>query len=202
MNPVTEEDWSGERIGILGGSFDPPHTAHVCMATLARQTLHLDRVFFSPAPHPPHKSDASLTSWEHRRAMTRAAVEDCEGLAVTDMERDARPSYTADLLRAVSARTAADLYFIAGADSLAGFASWHEPEEILRLCTLVVFPRAGDPVRLPVPGMAGVVVLDAPPMDVSSSGLREALAAGTAGEGLLAPSVVAYIRQHRLYGSA
>jgi nicotinate-nucleotide adenylyltransferase len=194
------EDWRGARIGILGGTFDPPHAGHVRMAAAARDALGLDRVFFSPAPHPPHKQGEPLTGWEHRRGMTAAAIAGEPGLFLTGIERGEGPSYTVDLLRAASARTRADLYFILGADSLAGLASWREPREILRLCTLAVFPRDAEAVRLPVPGSASVVVFESPRVDVSSTGLRAALAAGAPSPAGMPPAVLAYIERHRLYG--
>lgn len=200
MNRAAEEDWRGERIGILGGTFDPPHTAHVRMAAVARDTLGLARVFFSPAPQPPHKRDEPVTAWEHRRGMLVAAIAGEAAMAVTDLERDAHPSFTVELLRAAAARTAADLYFILGADSLGGLADWREPEEILRLCTLVVFPRDDRPVHLPVAGPAALVVFEAPRLDVSSTALRAALAAGRTPEaGALPAGVADYIAGHRLY---
>lgn len=194
------DDWAGARIGILGGTFDPPHTGHVRMAAAARDVLALDHVFFSPAPHPPHKVGEPVSDWSHRRAMVAAALEGEAGMSVTDLERDANPSWTADLLRAAAARTAADLYFILGADSLAALASWREPEAVLRLCTLVVFPRDGRAVRLPVPGPASLVVFETPRVDVSSTGVRAALEAGAPAAELVPPAVAAYIAVNRLYG--
>lgn len=193
------EDWSGARIGILGGTFDPPHAGHVRMAAASRDTLELDRVFFSPAPHPPHKEGEGVTAWEHRCAMTAAALEGEPGMSLTRLEGDANPSYTAALLRLASQRTSADLYFIIGADSLAGFASWREPEEILRMCTLVVFPREGHAARLPVAGPASLVVFEAPRMNVSSFEIRAAFAAGAPAAETVPPAVAAYIARHRLY---
>ncbi len=199
MNRAAGEDWRGARIGVLGGTFDPPHRGHVRMAVAAREVLGLDRVFFSPAPHPPHKRDEPLSAWTHRCAMTLAAIQGEDGLALTGIEQDTGPSYTVDLLRAASARTGADLYFIMGADSLADLAAWHQPREILGLCTLVVFPRDGRPVRVPVDGPAALVVFESPRVDVSSSAVRAALEAGTAPGDALPAAVSAYIEHNRLY---
>ena len=194
------EDWSGARIGVLGGTFDPPHAAHVRMAAVARDTLALDRVFFSPAPHPPHKQGEAVTRWEHRRGMVAAAILGEGRMALTDIERTHQPSYTVDLVRAAVSRTAADLYFIAGADSLANFASWRDPQEILRLCTLVVFPRDDRVPRLTVTGPAALVVFGAPRLDVSSTGVRAALEAGELpGDDVLPPAVAGYIARNHLY---
>jgi nicotinate-nucleotide adenylyltransferase len=199
MRRDAQEDWSGARIGILGGTFDPPHVGHVRMAAAARDRLGLDRVFFSPAPEPPHKQHEPLTAWEHRRGMVLSAIAGEDGLALTEIERGGAPSYTVDLLRAAAARTPADLYFILGADSLSQFASWREPREVLRLCTLVVFPRGEQRARVPVDGPAAVVVFEAPRIDVSSTDVRAALEAGQTPAGALPPAVSAYIQQNRLY---
>ena len=150
MNTGVAERWDGARLGILGGTFDPPHAGHVRMALAARAALRLDRVFFLPAPHPPHKSDADTTEYRHRLAMLEAAIADTPELQVTHIEAGDATSYTVELLRACRQRTAADLYFILGADSLAELATWREPAEVMRLATLVVFPRTGDVVRAPV----------------------------------------------------
>ncbi|HEX5131129.1 MAG TPA: nicotinate (nicotinamide) nucleotide adenylyltransferase [Candidatus Krumholzibacteria bacterium] len=194
-----EAGWDGARVGILGGTFDPPHTGHVRMAVEARRVLGLDHVFLSPAPHPPHKTGEVVSPLADRRAMLAAAIAGEDGLSLTDIEHAAGPSYTADLLRLARSRTAADIYFIMGADSLADLASWRDPGDILRLCTVVVFPRDGAPLRVPVAGDASVVVFESPVVDVSSTELRTALARGVCPPDLIAPAVADYIAQHRLY---
>lgn len=199
MSGARGENWRGDRIGILGGTFDPPHGGHVRMAAAARAVLGLEHVFWSPAPHPPHKNAEPVTAWEHRRAMTAAALEGEPGMSVTDIESASDPSYTVELLRSASRATPAHLYFILGADSMAELASWREPEEILRLCTLVVFPRDDRAVRLPVPGPASLVVFEAPRVDVSSTEIRAAFAAGAPLAGAVPDAVAAYIGRNGLY---
>jgi nicotinate-nucleotide adenylyltransferase len=194
--------WSGQRVGILGGTFDPPHLGHTRMAEAARDALGLDRVVFSAAPHPPHKRSAAASSYAHRAAMLELAVAGLGGAAVTRVEESHDPSFTIDLLRACRARTAADLYFIIGADSLQEFATWKDPEEILQLCTLVVFPRGNAAMALPVGGDASIVVFEAPVIDVSSSEIRRLAARGGLPEGVVDPAVASYITRHRLYADA
>jgi nicotinate-nucleotide adenylyltransferase len=196
---AAEAGWKGIRIGVLGGTFDPPHTGHLRMARAARDTLSLDRVFFSVAPHPPHKPGQALSRFEHRRAMVAAAIADEDRFALTDIEASHDPSWTVDLLRACRQRTSAALYFIMGADSLAELASWKDPEEILRLCTLAVFPRDDHAMRLPVPGEAGVVIFEAPRVDLSSSDIRAAIEAGTIPGGALPEAVARYVEREHLY---
>lgn len=194
--------WSGDRIGILGGTFDPPHVGHTAMARAARDVLGLDRVLFSPAPHPPHKSDADTTPLDHRAAMVEAAIAGEERMALAGVEDAHATSYTVDLLRAGRALSAADFYFILGADSLAELASWRDPVEIMRLATLVVFPRRDVPARAPVAGDAALVVFETPVVDVSSTEIRSRLERGEAPSAGLSPAVALYIAHHRLYARA
>jgi len=200
MNVLAESElWAGTRIGLLGGTFDPPHLGHLSMARVARDVLGLDRVLFSVSPHPPHKRAEATGDYGRRVEMVRLAIAGADGIALTRIEEPHDPSYTADLLRACHFRTRADLYFIIGADSLAELPSWKDPAEIVRLATLVVFPRDHRPVFLGVPGDASLAVFEAPVIDVSSSGIRASIRAGEVPRDSLAPAVAAYIEQHGLY---
>jgi nicotinate-nucleotide adenylyltransferase len=191
--------WRGDRIGVFGGTFDPPHTGHVRMAQHARETLGLDRVLFSVAPRPPHKSSDRMSTLAQRTEMVRLAIEGLDGIGVTRIEEDHETSYTVDLLRACRMRTRADLYFIAGGDSLAEMPTWKDPSGILALATLVVFAREQGAVRLDVPGPAGLVIFDSPRFDISSTALRRQLAAGTPADESLGPRVAEYAALHGLY---
>jgi nicotinate-nucleotide adenylyltransferase len=196
------ERWDGERIGILGGTFDPPHVGHVRMARAARAVLALDRVFFSVAPAPPHKGGEPVTAYEQRVAMVTAAITGDDGLALTRIEEGHVPSYTVDLLRACRERTRADLYFIMGADSVSELARWREPSEIARLATIVVFPRTGAATRVPVAGEVSVVVFEEPVIDVSSTAVRARLERGQRADDDLPPAVARYIEYRGLYARA
>ena len=196
------EAWEGARIGILGGTFDPPHVGHARMAAAARDVLELDCVFFSPAPRPPHKSETETTPYVHRVAMVEAAIDGEARVAVTRIEEAHTTSYTVDLLKACRERSAADLYFIMGADSLAELPSWKDPEGVMRLATLVVFPRGKGVLRADVAGDASLVVFEAPVIDVSSTEIRAGLERGDAAVDGLLPAVARYIAHHRLYARA
>lgn len=191
--------WSGERIGLMGGTFDPPHTGHLAMAREARRALGLDRVLFSVAPRPPHKLTDPTSPLEHRVRMVEIAIEHEDGLGITHMEDAHETSYTVDFLRACRMRSRADLYFVMGADSLAELSTWKEPDEILRLATLVVFPRDDVAMRLDVPGPASLVMFESPRIDVSSTAVRASLASGRDVNGALPPGVADYARTHGLY---
>jgi nicotinate-nucleotide adenylyltransferase len=188
------------RVGILGGSFDPPHVAHAAMANAARERLGLSKVMLAPATSPPHKRAERLSPYEHRLAMTEIAAATMEGVEASRLEEDrSGPSYTVDLLRSVARSTDGDLYFIMGSDSLSELETWRQPRELLELCALVVFPRSGSPVRLGVDGGASLVVIEEPVIDVSSTQIRERVRKGLAVEDLVAPGVLEYIRRHALY---
>jgi nicotinate-nucleotide adenylyltransferase len=179
--------WRGDRIGVFG------------MARHARETLGLDRVVFSVAPRPPHKSAVRTSSFDHRFEMVRRAIDGADGLCVTRIEDEHDVSFTVDLLRACRARTRADLYFIIGADSLVELPTWKEPGEILRLATLVVFARDQAALRLEVPGPSALVVFDAPTFEVSSTLVRRRLAAGDDAGALVSATVAEYAATHHLY---
>lgn len=169
------------RIGILGGTFDPPHCAHLAMARTARERIPLDRVLVTPAPHPPHK-DPAPTPYPLRKEMAKLAFEGMDGVEVSDLEefRDG-PSYTVELLEHLAAAQDDDLYLIIGADSLADMAGWREPSRILELATIVVFPRSGFSQVLPVSGPASVILFESPVIDVSSTEIRREIRRGQHG---------------------
>ena len=133
------------RIGLFGGTFDPPHLGHLVLAEWARARLRLDRVVFVPAGTPPHKRGRRLTDAALRLVLTQLAVRGNPAFTVSGFEaRRAGPSFTVDTLRHFHARQpGARFYLLMGADSLADFPDWHEPAEIARLATLVVAARPG-----------------------------------------------------------
>jgi len=190
------------RVGILGGTFDPPHAAHAAMAATARAGLGLSAVYLMPALAPPHKRTSGPSAYSHRRAMAEIAALDLDGVKVSRFEEGREgPSFTVDMLRSYRAATGDELFFIMGGDSLLELGSWSRPQELLQLCTVVVFPRAGSPIRLDVPGPAAIVVIEAPAIDVSSSQIRHRVRAGEPVDAMVAPGVLAYIREHALYSN-
>jgi nicotinate-nucleotide adenylyltransferase len=199
------------RIGLFGGTFDPPHLGHLVLAEWARSALRLDRVVFMPAGAPPHKRGRALSDPAHRLAMTRLAVRGNPAFAVSPLEmRRAGPSFTVDTLRTLGRRhPRSRLFLLMGADSLADFPTWHEPREIARLATLVVAARAAagpagrrapahDRVqRGAAPGR--VVMLDNPLVAISASALRARARAGRSLRYLVPDAVAAYVARHHLY---
>ncbi len=192
------------RVGIFGGTFDPPHLGHLALAEWARTTLRLDRVLFVPAGAPPHKRGGSRSSVKHRLAMTRLAVRGNPAFEVATVETRRRgPSWTADTVRALAAASPrARLHLLLGADMYATFDSWREPGEITSRAVLVVAPRPG--ARAPRRSRwaargRGVVWLANPGLDVSSSALRSRARRGLSLRYLLPDSVARYVERHRLY---
>jgi nicotinate-nucleotide adenylyltransferase len=185
------------RIGVFGGTFDPPHLGHVALAECAREQLDLDRVLFVPAGDPPHKRGRALSPAAARVAMTRLAIEDRPGFKVLLAEvRRPGPSFTVDTLRAIHrAHPRAELFLILGEDSLEEFGTWREPAAIRKLATLVVARRPGSRARRG----RGVVWLDNPLVDLSSSGIRARARAGRPVRALVPAPVARYMLKHRLY---
>ena len=174
------------RVGILGGSFNPPHIGHLLMAQEAHAQLGLDRVVFMPVASPPHKELVDDPGPEARFELCRLAVAKDERLEVSRLELDrGGASYTAETLRAIRAGSPDDeLTFIVGGDMAASLPAWREPEAILELATIAVAEREGirrhDVAEAVAPLRGGdrIVFFDLPRIDVSSSAVRARVRAG------------------------
>ncbi len=167
------------RVGILGGTFDPPHNAHITMAETALSRIPLDRVLLMPAPQPPQKDSAGITRYEDRVEMVRLAIGSREGVELSLLEEFRRgPSYTVELLERFRTSEGDEPFLILGADSVADLPAWKDPEKILSLATLVVFARTGYSAHVPVPGEASVILFESPVIDVSSTDLRKRILDG------------------------
>jgi len=195
------------RVGLFGGSFDPPHQAHLALARTALAGLALDELRWLPAGRPWQKP-GGLAPADDRRAMVSAAIGGEPGHVLDTRELDRPgPSYTIDTVRELQAeRPGAALYLVIGQDQYAGLASWREWEALVDAVTLAVAARASEPVRAPAPLAARphrVVRLAMPPLEVSATAIRAHLAAGGAAADLvpsMVPTEVArYIDSHRLY---
>jgi nicotinate-nucleotide adenylyltransferase len=206
-------------IGILGGTFNPPHQGHLAVARHAREEFGLECVVLMPAGSPLHKPAAEDPGAACRLAMCRLVAETVEGLCACAMEVErGGPSYTVDTVRAIHASDPnAELTFIVGADTASTLASWREPVELLALARLAVASRSGadrEQVLDTVAGLAGgdaearerltsrVGFLTMDTIDVSSSSVRERAARGEPLEGLVGPEVASYISEHGLYSGA
>ena len=196
---------------LLGGTFDPPHIGHLVLGECARVQFGAGRVFFIPAGDPWRKTASApaplgaappehrdVTPVEHRVAMTRLAVASNPAFVVDEREvRRGGPSYTVDTLEELRAEGHRDLVLVLGPDALADLPNWREPERIIQLATLAVAPKPGSPP--PVGPVPPHITIDMPPLAVSSTVLRERVAAGKPIRYLVPEEVERYIHEHGLY---
>ena len=194
------------KLGLLGGTFNPPHLGHLVCGQEALIGLGLDRVLLVPAGTPPHKAVEDDPGVEHRVAMCEAAVagDPRFGVSRADVDR-AGPAYTVELLRGLQGPD--ELTFIVGGDMAQSLPTWREPEAVLALARLGVAERAGvrrADLAERLAGLAGaedrVAFFDMPRLDISSSLLRRRAAAGLPLRYLVPRGVADYIDRERLYG--
>ena len=193
------------RVGLLGGTFNPPHLAHLVCAQEALVQLELDRVLLVPVGVAPHKTIEADPGVEHRVALCEAAVagDDRLGVSRADADRDG-PSYTVDLLRALGG--ADELTFIVGGDMAHSLPAWRDPDGVLALARIAVAERESvrrADISERLAGLAGaaerVCFFDMPRLDISSSLIRRRAAAGCPLRYLVPDAVAAYIEREGLY---
>jgi nicotinate-nucleotide adenylyltransferase len=194
------------RIGLLGGTFNPPHIGHLVCATHALAGLGLDRVLLVPVNEPPHKVAQSDPGVEHRVELCRRAVAGNDRLDVSLVDAEVPgPSFTVDTLSRLHDRCPGDqLTFIVGGDMAFSLPSWREPEAILELAELGVAEREGvrraDIVeRLSDLGTENVRFFHMPRLDIASSQIRRMVAGGQPIRYLVPDAVADYIEQEGLY---
>lgn len=193
------------RTGVLGGTFDPVHVAHLIIAEHAREALALDLVLFVPAGDPWRKSHRAITAAEHRLAMLTLAIAGNDAFGVSDLElRRDGPTYTADTLAALAGERLDDeFWFIAGADALADLPNWHEPARIVKHARLAVAPRDARDADVLAQGVAEfrdrIDLFDAPRLEISSTEIRARVAEGRSIRYLVPDAVAAYIAETGLY---
>ncbi|MEQ8153746.1 MAG: nicotinate-nucleotide adenylyltransferase [Clostridiaceae bacterium] len=198
-----------KKIGIMGGTFDPPHNGHIYIADKAYKKLALDKVIFMPAGTPPHKTHKKITDEKHRYEMVKAAISDYNYFEVSDYEIKKKGlSYTFLTLKHLKDEYGdCELFFIAGADSLVQLEKWRNVQEILDTASLVIFTRPGylkedvHEAREKTEEKYGhsVILLDLEAQDISSSEIREALRKGHDADKYLSPAVIRYIEGKGLY---
>jgi nicotinate-nucleotide adenylyltransferase len=189
------------RIGIFGGTFDPPHVGHLVTAVNVRHELRLDEVLLIVSGQPWQKvGTRPITSAEDRFAMVQAAVGTVEGLEASRIEVDRNGmSYTADTLSELSVGDPApELFVILGSDAAAGITGWERAEEVRDRATIVVVERPGMREATPPLGWSWVQV-EVPRLEVSSTDLRARVLDGRPLDYLLTPAVIASIEERGLY---
>jgi nicotinate-nucleotide adenylyltransferase len=194
------------RVGLLGGTFNPPHVGHLVCATQALGQLDLDRVLLVPVHEPPHKGMEIEPGVAHRVELCRLAVDGEERLGVSLADADVPgPSFTVDTLRRLNERSPGDqLTFIVGGDMALSLPTWREPEAILELADVAVAEREGIRRSDIIDRLAGLPVervrfFDMPRLDVSSSLIRRYVAAGRPIRHLVPEAVERYIADAGLY---
>jgi nicotinate-nucleotide adenylyltransferase len=188
------------RLGIYGGTFDPPHLGHLLPVIDAAEQLELDSVRFVPASVQPLKVGRATAGAADRLAMTERLVRGIPGFTVDPAEID-RPglSYTVETLAGLATEFAgAELFLLLGADAFALFEQWREPDRVRSLATLVVMAR-GDGNTPATRTMPGVQVLQSRRVDISSTELRARVRDGRTIRGFVPDAVADYIAEHRLY---
>jgi nicotinate-nucleotide adenylyltransferase len=195
------------KIGVLGGTFDPPHKGHLALAQAAADQLGLDEVIFMPAFQNPLKGRKVATKPQDRFAMVEAMVRGAEDarLALSDLEiTRGGPSYTVDTMTELQMARPADYWFLLGADSLKGLPTWKQPQRLIRLCRIGAVLR--HPVKafdvlpkLPEEFRPAIDLIEMPSVDISSTDLRDRLARGQNVSPWIPVQVLKYISTHRLY---
>lgn len=193
------------RLGILGGSFNPPHLGHLLIASDVCTYLNLEKVLFVPAARPPHKTIDDGTPAAVRLEMTRLAVAGDPRFEVSPVEIDQDFVYTLDTVSAIRQQyDGYRIYFIMGSDSLLQFETWHQPSAILALCRLAVALRPGDDEREVEEVARGLgrgfaIVLKTAMIDVSSREIRHRVRRDEPIRYLVPPAVEEFVAARRLY---
>ena len=198
------------RIGIFGGTFDPPHLGHMILASEALQQLKLTRLLWMLTPVPPHKQNQHITAVNHRLEMVQCAIRDVPRfeLSTVEFERPA-PQYTVDTLRILKEQNpSADLILVLGADSLRSIATWNRPTDLVALCDEIgVMQRPGELIQMGVleaaiPNLKGKVrFVETPLLQISSREIRRRIAEGLEYRYFLTPPVYDYIQANHIYGA-
>jgi nicotinate-nucleotide adenylyltransferase len=197
-----------ERIGIFGGTFDPPHLGHLILASEAHAQLRLTRLLWVLTPVPPHKLNRPISSLDDRLAMVKLALKDEPAfeLSTIEIERSG-PHYTLDTIQIFSQRySKADLILLLGGDSLRDLPTWHRPADLTAACHQIgVMRRPGDLVDMvslekKIPGLkAKVKFVEAPLLEIASSQIRRRAARSLPFRYYVLPVVYKYIQEHHLY---
>jgi nicotinate-nucleotide adenylyltransferase len=198
---------SRERLGLFGGTFDPPHLGHLILASEAKFQLDLTRLLWILTPDPPHK-DQSITTVEHRLAMVTLAIQDNPSFELSRLELDRPgPHYTLDTIQLLAAQNPdAEIVPVIGGDSLNDLPSWHRPRELLYAAHWIgVMRRPGESTNLQalereLPGISSKVhYVDAPLLEIASREIRSRIANGEPFRYYLPQPVYDYINEHHLY---
>jgi nicotinate-nucleotide adenylyltransferase len=208
MQSGTRRTNTALRVGLMGGTFDPPHYAHLEIADRALEEYALDRVLFLPNGRPPHKPGYAVSPAEQRYIMTELACADHPRFFVSRVELDRPgPSYSLHTVRELKDRLEAEIFFLVGMDSALEMSTWYHPDELLAEATVVAAPRPGAEAAglreaLGNARASKIRVLTMPLFGHSSTEIRERVREGRSVRYLLPPAVEAYIHKQGLYQEA
>lgn len=188
-----------KKVGILGGTFNPPHIGHLLMASEVREVLELDEVRLMPNAQPPHKEMSKGETNEQRLEMVKLAVAPYEYLTYEPYEIEVGGiSYTYKTMQALCQREPdVKFYFIVGGDMIDSLHTWHHIEELLQMVTFVGVARPGAVAHTELP----IMMVEVPQLEISSTFIRNRLATGGTVHFLLTEPVLAYIKEEGLYGT-
>lgn len=200
----------GKKIGLMGGTFDPIHFAHLALADCAYESLSLDEVWFLPAGTPYLDKHSSVTEGAMRAEMVRIAIQDRENYHVNTLEMERQGNtYTVDTLRILKReQPEAEFYFLIGSDQLYALERWHEPEAVLKLCRIAAVSRDCPEMERSFSEQAEYLsrkyqtkihLLDFPELDISSTEIREHIRKGKDVSKWVPEPVLRYIREKELY---
>ena len=195
------------KIGVLGGTFDPPHNGHLALARAAIEELTLDEVLFVPTSRNPLRSGPRATSARHRLAMVQAMIADEPKMAACDIEViRGGLSYAVETMTELTVAQPGDYWFLVGADAVCHFDEWKQPQRLLRLCRLgvVVRPPIDEPTlfrRVPTDFHDRIDMIPMSPLKLSATDVRDRISAGLPTGRYLPDSVYAYIKHHHLYNA-
>jgi len=187
------------KIGLLGGTFDPPHIGHLIIADQVLQRMSLDEIRFMPNFLPPHKPLTSGASAEDRLEMIRLAIQGHPNFKIEPIELEREePSYTYDTMVLLKKREPEnEFFFIIGADMVEYLPHWHRIDELVRLVQFIGVNRPGSTLKTGYP----ILITEVPSIGVSSSEIRAALREGRSVKYLVPDTVLQYIKEKRLYGT-
>ncbi|WP_312476650.1 nicotinate-nucleotide adenylyltransferase [Neobacillus sp.] len=188
-----------KKVGILGGTFDPPHYGHLLIANEVLSELQLDEIWFMPNHEPPHKKKPESVKDENRLKMLKLAIEGNPAFKIQpiELERDG-PSYTVDTMKMINAEYVDyHFFFIIGADMIEYLPKWHKIDELVHLVQFIGVDRPSYSLQANYP----ILYVDVPTFDVSSSMIRDRLTSGKTVRYLLPDSVIQYIEENQLYGT-
>lgn len=197
-----------KRLGIFGGTFDPPHVGHLILAAEARDQLNLDCILWVLSPDPPHKHGKKIASLDHRLAMVQLAIKEDESFFISfvDIDREG-PHYTVDMVNLIRQEyPECEIFYLMGGDSLEDFDNWYKPNEILAAVDGIgVMRRPGDDIELTslianLPELGDKInFITAPLLEISARQLRYRVLEKRAFRYYLLPSVYEYVTEKDLY---